>query len=205
MGNEINIPNTTPPKNNNVPLIIQSFGINVLQTAIYKGKINVAEKDKSTVGRKSQLGTSIFSELRFGDVYKKVKGGYDLIEHKFPIDLALFSVSQVKNIVITQVNGRDGDITTYNGMSSYRINVKGRINGKNGVYPKDDVENLIKFLEYDQSIPISSPFLNDIFDIQEVVVLNYDINQDEGGHSYQKFEINLKSEKPVEILIQEQK
>lgn len=204
MGNEIKIP-TNVPTSTMPPLIVQSFGISVLQTNIYKGKINVPEKDKSTVTRKSKLGTAIFSELRFGDVYKKVTGGYDLIEHTFPIDLALFSVSQVKNIVITQVNGRDGDITTYNGMSSYKINVKGVINGQNGVYPKDDVENLIKFLEYNQSIPISSPYLNDIFDIQEVVVLSYDINQDEGGHSFQKFEINLKSEQPVEVLIQEQK
>ena len=189
----------------NIPLTIQAFGISAVQTNIYKGRINVIAKDQSTVLRKSKLGSAIFSELRFGDVYKPVDGGYELIEHTFPIDLALFSVNQTKNLVMTNVNGRDGTIKEYIGLGDYQINVKGVINGANGVYPQADVDNLMKFLIYDQSIPISSPYLNDIFGVTEIVVKDYELPQTEGGQSFQKFEINLASEKPVEILIQEQK
>lgn len=186
----------------NIQLTIQSFAINAVQTAIYRAKIKTAIKDESPILRKSKLGTAIFSDLQFGDIFDE--NGV-LIDIHRPVDTALFSVQQVKNVVRTNINGRDGTIKEYIGMGDYQINIKGVICGENGVYPSEDVENLMKFMIYGQSIPIDSKFLNEVFDIFEIVVLDYDIPQTEGGQSYQKFEINCVSEKPVEILIQEQK
>lgn len=186
----------------NVQLTTQAFGLFAIQTSIYKARIKTSVKDVSPVIRRSSLGTAIFSDLQFGDIYDE--NGV-LIDVHTPIDTALFSVNQTKNIVRTNINGRDGTIKEYIGMGDYQINIKGVICGSNGVYPADEVENLMKFLAYDQSIPIDSKFLNEVFDIFEVVIMDYDIPQEEGGQSYQRFEINCVSEKPVEILIQEQK
>jgi len=186
----------------NIQLLSQSFAINAVQTSIYKDKILVSTKDESPVIRKSVLGTAIFSDLQFGDIFDE--DGVLIAVHR-PIDTALFSVNQVKSVIRTPINGRDGTIKEYIGMGDYQINVKGVICGANGVYPQKDVDNLMKFLIYDQSIPITSPYLNDVFDIFEVVVMDYEVPQTEGGQSYQKFEINFVSEKPLEVLIQEQK
>lgn len=188
----------------NIQLTINAFGTSNVQASIYTGKITVPEKDQSQVLRKSKLGTAIFSDLQFGDIFIPINGALTQATH-VPIDTALFSVNQTKNVVRTSINGRDGTIKEYIGMGDYTINIKGVICGANGVYPADEVDSLKQFLVYDQSIPILSKFLNEVFDIYEVVILDYDINQEEGGQSYQKFEINCVSEKPVEILIQEQK
>lgn len=186
----------------NAQLTAQAFGLFAIQTAIYSSRIKVAAKDISPVIRRSSLGTAIFSDLQFGDIYDD--DGVLIDVHR-PIDTALFSVNQVKNVVRTAINGRDGTIKEFIGMGDYVINIKGVICGKNGAYPAEDVENLMKFLTYDQSIPVDSKFLNEIFDIFEIVIIDYDVPQEEGSQSYQRFEITCVSEKPVEILIQEQK
>lgn len=189
-----------------IELTINKFALDGVQTNIYKGRINITEKDQSPVLRKSKLGTAIFSDLALGDNQGNIyDASGNIVATNTPIDTALFSVNQTKNVVRTNINGRDGTIKEYIGLGDYVINIKGVICGANGVYPVDEVNSLTEFLRYDQSIPIKSKFLNEVFDIYEIVVLDYDVNQDEGGQSYQKFEINCVSEKPVEILIQEQK
>ena len=175
-------------------LIIKTFGIPLLETEIYRGRIPVTVRDQSSVGRISKLGTQIFSDLQFVSVNGKVH---------VPVDTVLFNVNQAKNIVRTSINGRDGTIKEYIGLDDYEVNIKGVICGENGVYPYDHVKNLVDFCRYDQSLGIISKFLNELFEINEVVIKDYAFEQSEGSYSYQKFEINCWSEKPVEILIQE--
>lgn len=189
----------------NAQLVIQNFGLQAVQTNVYKGKFPTTTRDVSPIQRKSVLGTSIFSDLQFKSVIIPSAGGFTELSHDFPVDTVLFTVSQQKNIIRTQIQGRDGTIKEYVGKGDYEINIKGVITGKNGVYPKDAVDNLIEFLNYNQSIGIISSFLNERLNIDEIVILKYDLPQDEGGQSFQKFEIDAVSEFPVEILIQQQK
>ena len=183
-------------------LIIKTFAMPNIQTNIYKGKIQGTEKDKSPIKRLSKLGTPIFSDLQFSPT--DLFGNGEIIEH-IPVDCVLFTVQQQKKIVRTDIAGRDGSIKEYIGESDFTINIKGIISSnKNGVYPQEDVDNLIAFLRYSQSLGINSAFLNDQFDIMEVVVTDFDIPQTEGEQqSQQRFEINCLSEKPVEVLISE--
>ncbi len=182
----------------NAQLIIQTFGLQAVDTNIFKGKIPNNEKDKSPIQRVSSLGTAIFSDLNFSPFLDGNTQNY-----MDPIDTALFTVRQNKNVVVTNINGRDGSIKEYVGMSDYNINIKGVICGRNGHYPKELVQDLITFCKYGQSLGIVSMYLNDIFGIQEVLITNFDLPQMEGGYSYQKFEIDCLSDKPVEILISE--
>lgn len=181
---------------NQAKITLKSFGIPMLQTEIYKGRIPIPTPDKSPFTRKTKLGTAIFSDLQFSEI--------NGLKH-IPVDCVLYNVNQAKNIVRTQILGRDGQIKEYVGLDDYEINIKGVICGDNGVYPWDQVINLVKFFRYDQSLGITSRFLNDLFDITEVVVKDFAFEQSEGSQSYQKFEVNLWSEKPLEILIQEGK
>jgi hypothetical protein len=195
MAEKLIIP-TAPLQRVSPKMIISSFGLPFLQTEIYKGKIGITARDESPIKRKSALGTPIFSDLQFSDA-----GG---LKH-IPVDVALYDVRQAKNIVRTSINGRDGQIKQYLGLDDYEITVRGVIAGANGVYPWDAVKNLADFFRYEQSLGIVSKYLNEIFDIQEIVVKNFSFEQPEGSQSYQKFEALLWSEKPVEILIQEGK
>lgn len=196
MANDFNIPNNPIPASS-PSLVIKSFGLQFLKTEIYKGKIPIAVRDKSQIDRKSSLGTAIFSDLQFRSIV-------DIGAH-VPVDTVLMDVKQAKNIVRTTVNGRDGQIKQYLGEDDFEISVKGVICGPNGQYPFDKVKNLVNFFRYNQSLGIVSKYLNEMFDINEVVVKEYFFEQPEGSQFYQKFEATFWSEKPVEILIQEGK
>ncbi|OPZ82851.1 MAG: hypothetical protein BWY74_04565 [Firmicutes bacterium ADurb.Bin419] len=183
----------------NPELIIKTFSLPILSATVYKGKVKGVIPDKSKVKRLSKIGTQVFSDLQFSPA--DVFGTGELIDH-IPIDCALFTVIQEKNIVETEVAGRNGSIKEFIGMKDYEINIKGVIaSNLPGVAPTEHVENLIAFLEYQQSLGINSSFLNDIFGVMEVVIISYTCPQVEGGISQQEFEIRCKADRPVEILI----
>ena len=177
-------------------LIIRSFGLQFLQAEIYKGRIPIAVRDEPITTRTSQLGKAIFSDLQFVEI-----GGFKHI----PIDIVLYDVRQAKNIVKTDIIGRDGSPKEYIGESDFEITIRGVICGDNGVYPFDRVSNLVEFLRQKTSLGIVSQYLNNIFDINEIVVREYAFEQAEGSQSHQKFEIMCWSDKPVEVLIREAK
>lgn len=187
----------------NPELIIKTFGLSALQTSIYKGKINGTTEDDSLKTRfqNRTLSTPVFSDLQFDNI--TLNNGVE-VTHIYPIDTVLFSVTQTKNIVKTPINGRDGTIKEYVGMGDYNVNIKGIIAGQRGQYPLDAVDNLMQFLTYNQSIKIYSKYLNERFNIDEIVITDFDLKQDEGKYSQQSFEINALSDYPVEILIQQQ-
>lgn len=207
LGNQIKYQNSPPKvridpaapiKSTNPQLLIKStFGINFIATEIYKGRIPINDPDESPISRKSKLGTSIFSDLQFVEA-----GG---VKH-IPIDCALFDIHQPKQIVRTPIQGRKGGrIKEYIGEDDFDITIRGVICGDNGVYPLEAVKNLVRFCRYDQSLGIISQYLNEVWDISEIVIYDYRFEMPEGSQSYQKFEIQAWSDKPVEILIKEAK
>lgn len=185
----------------NPGIIIKTFALPAISKEIYKGKIQGVQPDKAKIKRLSALGTPVFSDLQFSPA--DVFGTGDLFDH-IPIDCVLFTVNQEKKIVETDVAGRSGSIKEYIGEADFEINIKGVIaSNRPGVEPIEQRENLVAFLRYQQSIGINSAFLNDVFGIFELVVMNYNMPQKEGEISQQHFEINCKSDKPVEVLITE--
>lgn len=175
-------------------LIIRSFGLQFLEHELYKGKIPITARDQPITSRTSQLGHAIFSDLQFVEI-----GGFKHI----PVDCVLFDVRQVKNIVKTKIVGKDNETKEYIGESDHEITIRGVITGSNGVYPFERVSNLVEFLRQKTSLGIVSQYLNNIYDINEIVVMEYLFEQAEGSQSHQKFEIIACSDVPVEVLIRE--
>jgi hypothetical protein len=185
----------------NLKLVIRDFALEAVQYKIYSESINSAKKDESKIQYKSKLGTSIFSELHFGNIY--IDGILQKVHE--PIDTVLFVVNQTKNVVLTNIQGRNNSVKEFLGKGDYNITIKGVICGPNGVYPQSEVDSLIQYLTYEQSLPIVSSYLNEVFNINEVVITKFSLPQSEGSQSYQKFEIDCISESPIEVLISEQK
>lgn len=177
-------------------LVIRSFGLQFLTAELYKGKIPIEVRDEPITTRTSQLGKAIFSDLQFIET--------DGVRHN-PIDCVLFDVRQEKNIIKTIIQGRDGSPKEYIGESDFEVTIRGVITGRNGVYPFDEVANLVVYLRKKRSLGIVSKYLNQIFDINEIVVKDFYFEQPEGSQSYQKFELTAWSDKPVEVLIKEAK
>jgi hypothetical protein len=181
----------------NPKMILKTFGLDFARHELYKGRIPISTPDESPISRRSQLGSLIFSDLQFLPI-----NGTSHI----PVDIALFDVHQAKLITRTAIQGRKGgQIKEYNGEDDFEITIKGVICGSNGRYPIDQVKNLVQFCRYPQSLGIVSKYLNEVWDISEVVIYDYHFEMPEGSHSYQKFELQCWSDKPVEILIKEAK
>ena len=109
------------------------------------------------------------------------------------LDTVLLTISQSKNIVTTQIQGRNGTVKEYIGMGDYNISIQGIITGTNGVYPIDAVSNLKKILVASVPLAVNSWYLQNL-DIDSVVVNDFTLNQVAGGYSYQPFVITCLSD-----------
>ena len=113
---------------------------------------------------------------------------------------ALISVSQNKQIVKTQIQGRDGTIKEYVGLDDYTVSIQGTLTTYNGQIPTDSLMNLKRMLDAPVSIVITCPFLNQL-GIQEMVIESYELPQQAGGYSYQSFTITGISEYPATLRV----
>lgn len=168
---------------------------------------NEGEITVNRIERQSYLNTPVVSELRLVDrvQYTKFVNGQEsevILDNFLPIDTALFTVSQRKNIIRTQVQGMEGggSIKEYISDGDYDITIQGGIYGTNGNYPKDEVENLLEYLRAPVAIGIISDYL-ELFEIFEIVVESYNFPQRRGRQSEQLFEIRATSNVSSQLVI----
>lgn len=113
---------------------------------------------------------------------------------------ATITLSQAKQIVQTQIQGRDGTVKEYVGLDDYDIKIEGTITGANGIAPTDDVLNLKRMLDAPITLDIICPFLNQK-GIHNAVITGYSLPQMAGGVSYQTYSIDLISDYPYQLRI----
>ncbi len=195
-------------------ILLQAFGLQALETNIYKGKIGEYSTDPPLYN--GALNLPVFGNLYFKPII--VNG----IRYDFPkLDTVLFTVTQNKHIVTTPIQGGVGDVIEYIGMGNFNINVKATICGNNMQRPIGIIKQVNKFLSYYQSLTIVSDFINNEiqyfvpdysttpFDpnngrwegVNDVVVTRYEEPQEKGGYSYQNIDFDLMSDRPVELII----
>lgn len=150
----------------------------------------------------SYLGTPVFSNLEFvGGSYKNLQGeqiSYDDLR----VDTVLFNVNQSRNIVTTQIQGRNGTIKEYISDGDFDIQINGiLVNPDGNKYPTEDVQTLMDILKAQSTIGVASQFLNDVFGVTDVVVTSYSFPQPEGFQNMQPFSINCLSNDPIELQI----
>ncbi len=131
---------------------------------------------------------------------------------EYTIDQVSYSVPEVKlytmilvvdgtkNIVKTPIQGLNGTIKEYISDSDDVVVMKGKINGKNGVHPFDQVKALHKLLKAPVAVKVISKWLQNL-DIDTLVVESFHLPQEEGGYSYQSFEITFSTDFPIELNI----
>lgn len=224
------IPQTPEQINEQAKLTLTTFGLNALDTLIYKANItklvaNEAVKEEETNPFKSDInkleskqttdrnistnafsnfGSPIFSNLIFKARQYKDNDLKDVttFENDVILDCVLFDVAQTKTIITTPIQGFNGTIKEFISDGDYTIAIKGIINStKNGVYPLTQAKNLFEALKSPIELEVTSWYLNEIFGITHVVVTDFQYNQVQGSQSMVSYEIQAISDRPIELFL----
>lgn len=207
MANNNFVPNKIIPREigNQAKLIVRSFALGSLIPRLYNVPIiSYDEFDALTDGDSdrgySDFGLPTFDVLIFNELkYTSHKEKKDITVPQLEMGIALIDINQSKNIVMTQVQGRNGTIKEYVSDGDYSITIKGVMVGLGqDVYPEEKIKLLRDFLNAPVPISVSSTILNR-FNITDIVVNNYSIDQTEGMRNVVPFEIQAVSETPFEI------
>lgn len=156
---------------------------------------NVSDIESDPVISTTYLGTPVYSNLTFLDNPQSTVVG-DVV-----FETAIITVNRPKNIVATQIQGRDGDVNEYINAGDYQISVQGRIVSQEQLKaPEDAVVAFREMMNIAGSLEVASFFL-EMFDIHTVVVLNYGVSEIIGSRNQYEFFIEMKSENPIELQI----
>lgn len=208
----VNIPDLVPTPATAASAIITSFLLKFKQPIPPTQEQNIIgltidqTNTVPTVSGAALDGTPVYSNLI---INRKLWTGFDGVTREFPeliFDTVLITVQQQKNIVETQIQGSDnGAIFEYSGLGNYDITIVATVIGNNnfhnGIYPYDEVQNIIKMGACPESLSVNSWYLQ-MFDIYDIVITNFDVAQVEGGISQQEITILAKSNKQTELIIQ---
>lgn len=154
----------------------------------------------------SQLGTPVFANITFkGTSYVDVVNGVEKTV-TFPdlvFETVIMTVGQSKNIITTEIQGRNGTVKEYIGMSDYQVTINGilTVQNGNGVNPIEQLRNLKLMLNANKTLEVACTYLQTL-DITNIVVKDYELPQEYGGYSYQKFSISALSDYPKEVYIE---
>jgi len=119
--------------------------------------------------------------------------GINGISGDFVFERCIITCEQAKNIITTSILGKNGTVKEYIGLNDYEISLDVMIFGKNGLYPRDKVDALRKYLTYQFAINIECPYLNKL-GINYIVIRDFDVSMEEGGISQQRVHIRALSD-----------
>jgi hypothetical protein len=149
---------------------------------------------------KSDLGTKVYANVTFGSINYPDKNGNNITTPEMTFEAILVSVTFPRNIVKTEIQGRDGTVKEYIGEGDAQITFTGVITGGNGIYPTKKISDLMKVIKAPWPIPVISTHLLNL-GIYYVVFDERSFEQEEGSYSYQTFSINAVSDTPQILKI----
>ena len=149
---------------------------------------------------KSELGTSVYADVTFDSVNYTDISGREVTTPKMKFAAILVSVAFPRRTVKTEIQGRNGTVKEYIGEDDAQVSFRGVITGSNGSYPQVEVSRLKDLIKAPVAIPVICAFLQNL-DIDTVVFEDRQLEQEEGGYSYQTFSLNAISDTPQELLI----
>ena len=160
----------------------------------------LTDVDKPINGHVTDFGTPVWDEVTFGTVEYLDNNGNKIATPTMTFQAILITVTFPRNIIKTVIQGRDGTVKEYIGEGDAQISFRGIITGGNGHYPIDEVNSLKLIIKAPVPIPVSSRYLQNL-DIHSIVFEDRNLEQEEGGYSYQTFSFNAISDTPQELMI----
>jgi len=191
-------------------IVLKGFGLQAFKRTFYSVRQDTEGQDENAPSPvpTTYLGTPVFCNLELipGEYTNKdgdpIKYGGGVGSENFRIDTVLIDVSQQKQIIKTPIQGVSGTVKEYISKGDYQVKVRGALVDQSAQrYPQEQAQQLREFLEVEDSIGIASRFLNDVFEVQEIVIDSFSFPQVEGFQNVQLFEFSAISDDPIELTV----
>jgi hypothetical protein len=166
----------------------------------YANQQDAPLKDSHGNPLSNDFGLPVWVQVTFGSVTYTDVNGNTIVTPRLSFESILVSVTFPRNIVKTEIVGRDGTVKEYIGEGDAQISFRGVVTGGNGHYPGEQVAELLKVIQAPVTIPVYSRHLQ-YMGIDSVVFEDRSFEQEEGSYSYQVFSLNAISDIPHELLI----
>lgn len=136
----------------------------------------------------SLLGTPVIDNLIFpAGKYKTLQG--EIIEYeKLVIDNALLTVNRTKNIVESNINGRNGTVKEFINADDFTISMSGSFTSVFGSIPIEMFQKFALIEQSPEALKVESKFLNTLFNIDKVVLTSFSCIQ---RGSLNDFDVNI--------------
>lgn len=193
-------------------LILRSSGLQLITPKFFNFdqnniSIEQAENEAALNDYKAgYFGQPIFDVIEFpAHSYTRPENGEVIKNSGVFLETALIDLNLPKNIVKTQIQGRNGTVKEYIGMDDWQITINGAVISKHAnVPPTKEIEDIWKLTQAPIALNIYSNFLNH-FGIYSVVIENFASNQIEGTRNAIGFTLTCTSDIPFEIAYNENK
>lgn len=225
MANILDIPANTQQSKDAGKFLIRTVGGSAIKTAIYKGNMpqgtayeqpdlkkgelninnNYTAPDEG-LSKSKLLGTTVLCNLVIyaqNWIDNQTGNTITSFNQDIVLDSVLVSVGMQKHIVETAVQGRNGTVKEYISDGDYAIDIKGTLTAPNGQSVRSLMNPLIEACKAQIALRIDSWYLTELFGITNIVVYYYNFPQSAGGYSTQNFEIQCKSDKPIELILKD--
>jgi hypothetical protein len=187
-------------------ILLRTFGLGSLSPQTIQVQKDYVVENKNlpdyttTQWGQSYLGTPVFSPFAFEDGnYEKNK---EIIKYAgIRLDTALIDVSLEKNIVRTQVQGRNGTVKEYISDGDYIIGIKALLVSPNAsLSPESAMRKLINLFSVPDSLPIKSDFLQ-LFSIYRIVIEKPSFKQVQGFNNMIAVEFSAYSDENLASVV----
>lgn len=164
-------------------------------TKIAIGYENINIRDAKDYGNSTLLpGMPLWQPL----LLKGEDGQDDLL-----LESAVVELTRTKNIVITEVQGRDTSVDEWINNGDWRIEVSGLLATNEPRYPMDEVSELQSFMDRNNAITVEQELLNGI-GVYDIVVLGQKLAKTPQWN-IQKYSFSAKATEPLPLIVELQK
>lgn len=156
-------------------------------------QLNAFDTPDTAYSKDTVFGLPIYMPLLFEKI--------DNMSNDLFLDSAVVTISRTKNIIVTNVQGRDHSVKEFINNGDYNVSIEGFIAGKGANYPREQVEQLEVILNAKQSLKVVNEVFQ-IFGIHELVITDYELPP-MPMFNIQRYEIAAISEKPIEMILED--
>jgi hypothetical protein len=179
----------------NPSLLVTRGAVAALRGALFRLEENQGDEAVDY----SDLNTPVIDNVIFeGGEYIDFDG--NTIEYPpLIINTAVVDVTKPKNIVETRIQGRNGSVKEYIASDDFVISIRGFIVSENNQLPLDDLRTLNIISDAPQQIGIVSTYLNEVFEINDIVIKRISMPRVEGYNNQVPFRIEAVSDVPLDL------
>jgi hypothetical protein len=188
--------------------ILKGLGLSVIKPKLFSpdaariAKENETYEQVDTIGYDdigTVFGLPVWDKLTIRTPRYTADNGDVIPDLSMEFEIALFEISNPRNIVRTSVQGRDGDVIEYMSNGNWNIQIKGAIFSRNANTPPiNDLKKFIRIVTAPVSCDVESNLLNAI-GVYNMVVLEPKIYQKEGMRNMFNYELSCISDTPDEL------